>query len=61
MISAGVYLFGCIIYWFWATGELQPWANKSSNTNDTTVENKQKTPEPVTYVAYANEGLEMNE
>ncbi|XP_054734152.1 sialin [Anastrepha obliqua] len=25
-ISAGVYLIGCLIYWFWASGELQEWA-----------------------------------
>lgn len=25
-ISAGVYLIGCVIYWFWASGELQEWA-----------------------------------
>ena len=24
--SAGVYLVGCIIYWMWASGEVQPWA-----------------------------------
>lgn len=26
IISASVYLVGCIIYWFFASGELQPWA-----------------------------------
>ncbi|XP_058832664.1 sialin [Topomyia yanbarensis] len=25
-IAAGIYLVGCIIYWFWASGELQPWS-----------------------------------
>lgn len=25
-ISAGVYLVGCVIYWFWASGEVQEWA-----------------------------------
>ncbi|KAH8381373.1 hypothetical protein KR093_003900 [Drosophila rubida] len=25
-ISAGVYLIGCVIYWFYASGELQEWA-----------------------------------
>lgn len=25
-ISAGIYLLGCVIYWFWASGELQEWA-----------------------------------
>lgn len=25
-ISSGIYLFGCLVYWFWASGEEQPWA-----------------------------------
>lgn len=25
-IAAGVYLFGSIVYWLFASGELQPWA-----------------------------------
>lgn len=25
-IAAGIYLIGCLIYWFWASGELQPWS-----------------------------------
>lgn len=25
-ISAGIYLVGCVIYWFYASGELQEWA-----------------------------------
>lgn len=25
-ITAAVYLFGSIFYWFFASGELQPWA-----------------------------------
>jgi len=25
-ITSGIYLFGCIVYWFWAQGEIQPWA-----------------------------------
>lgn len=56
MISAGVYLFGCLIYWLWASGEVQPWALKESNS-----ENIDKPPGAVTYIGYANEGLEMGE
>lgn len=41
----------------WASGEVQPWAKKSS-TSDT---NKPKPPDSATYVGYANEGLEMSE
>lgn len=25
-IAAGIYLFGCVIYWFFASGEVQWWA-----------------------------------
>uniref|UniRef100_A0A023ET50 Sialin n=1 Tax=Aedes albopictus TaxID=7160 RepID=A0A023ET50_AEDAL len=25
-IAAGIYLIGCVIYWIWASGELQPWS-----------------------------------
>lgn len=57
LIAAACYLFGCVIYWFWASGELQPWAQKPQSTNET---NKPKSPD-VTYVGYANEGLEMGE
>lgn len=55
MISAGVYLFGCAVYWFWASGEVQPWALKPVEKD------KQKPSNDVTYVGYANEGLEMGE
>lgn len=58
MISAGVYLFGSLIYWMWATGELQPWAQKSLPVESN---NKTKPQDSATYVGYANEGLEMSE
>lgn len=54
MISAGVYLLGCLVYWIWASGEVQPWAQIN-----TTVESKQKPADDVTYVGYINESLEM--
>lgn len=25
-IAAGIYAFGFVVYWFWASGELQPWS-----------------------------------
>lgn len=25
-IGSSIYLIGCIIYWIWCSGELQPWA-----------------------------------
>lgn len=57
LISSGVYLFGCVVYWFWASGEVQPWAKKSSASET----NWPKPPDTATYVGYANEGLEMSE
>ncbi|KAG5677147.1 hypothetical protein PVAND_006929 [Polypedilum vanderplanki] len=29
-IAAGIYVFGCVIYWIWAQGEIQPWAVQES-------------------------------
>jgi len=25
-VAGGIYLFGAVVYWFWAEGEVQPWA-----------------------------------
>lgn len=33
-MTSGVYLFGCTIYWFFASGELQPWAKENSPDDD---------------------------
>ncbi|XP_059617450.1 sialin-like [Phlebotomus argentipes] len=30
-ISSGIYLVGCVIYWFFCKGDLQPWAQKNSH------------------------------
>ncbi|XP_055322850.1 vesicular glutamate transporter 1-like [Sitodiplosis mosellana] len=57
LISSCVYLFGCVIYWFWASGEVQPWAQKPSASET----NKPNPRDTATYVGYANEGLEMSE
>lgn len=57
MISAAVYLFGCLVYWFWASGKIQPWAQKRSEIN----ENKQKVLDAATYVGYTSDDLEMSE
>ncbi|KAG4073805.1 hypothetical protein HA402_001029 [Bradysia odoriphaga] len=32
-ISSGIYLVGCVIYWFWCSGEVQPWAIIEETTN----------------------------
>lgn len=33
-ISSGIYLFGCVVYWFWASGEVQPWARLETSDPD---------------------------
>lgn len=33
-ISSGIYLFGAFAYWFWSSGELQPWATPQQNASD---------------------------
>uniref|UniRef100_U5ERG1 Sialin n=1 Tax=Corethrella appendiculata TaxID=1370023 RepID=U5ERG1_9DIPT len=38
-IAAGIYLFGCIVYWFWASGEVQDWA-KENKSDDDDINNK---------------------
>ncbi|XP_065074085.1 sialin-like [Ochlerotatus camptorhynchus] len=50
-IAVGIYIIGTLVYWFWASGELQPWAlevteqqckpSNESGFNHNSVENKQ--------------------
>jgi ACS family sodium-dependent inorganic phosphate cotransporter len=42
MISGGIYLFGCIIYWIWAQGEIQPWAVQDADTDDSSTKSDDK-------------------
>ncbi|KAF7267420.1 hypothetical protein GWI33_019354 [Rhynchophorus ferrugineus] len=42
-ISAGIYLFGAIIYGSFASGELQPWAVESNLDTDNQKQNKENT------------------
>lgn len=42
MISGGIYLFGCIIYWIWAQGEIQPWAVQEADTDDNSTKSDDK-------------------
>lgn len=43
-ISAGIYLVGCLIYWFWASGEVQPWARQTETPQQSIdgLENKKR-------------------
>lgn len=52
MISSGIYLIGCLIYWFWASGEVQPWAEKKTEESRST---------DIKKTSYTNEALEMKE
>lgn len=55
-ISAGVYLIGCVIYWFWASGELQEWA-KTPEQKALEMTHNHSGPTN----AYVNEGMDMKE
>jgi len=33
-ITAGIYILGCIVYWFWSSGVIQPWSQIKRNTID---------------------------
>lgn len=57
MISAVIYLFGCLVYWFWASGEVQPWAKIHTN-DEKPKSNELNAP---TYVGYSNHAAEMDE
>ena len=54
-ISAGIYLVGCVIYWMWASGELQEWAK--------TPEQKalEMTKQQAVTEGYVNEALECKD
>lgn len=66
-IASGIYLFGCVIYWFFASGEVQPWAiaaEKEDMARQELEELKEKEKEvnskpPIK--GYANDSLELNE
>lgn len=33
-ITAVIYGIGTVVYWFWCSGELQPWAKESFKKDD---------------------------
>lgn len=61
-ISAGIYLIGCVIYWFWASGEVQPWAiqtpNPPSRAQNNVISDIEKNGK---IHAYANDAIEMKD
>lgn len=63
MISSVIYLLGCLIYWCWASGEVQAWSKKFDPPADSTSPNQTKPNlvDRVSYVGYTNEAAEMDE
>lgn len=55
-ISSGIYLVGCIIYWLWASGEVQPWARQEIIELDT--EKNEQIPNS-TLQGHVNEGADI--
>jgi ACS family sodium-dependent inorganic phosphate cotransporter len=54
-VAAGIYLFGCVIYWFWASGEVQEWAKTPITPNGEIAERQKKDH------GYTNQAMEMKE
>lgn len=61
MISSGVYLVGCLIYWFWASGEVQPWAQRSSELTSKEQQSYGTTKSTISSNGYVNEAVELKE
>lgn len=49
IVTTCIYLFGCTVYWFWSSGELQSWAKNSEKESIT----KSNTINGVTYTEKA--------
>ncbi|XP_037809154.1 sialin [Lucilia sericata] len=54
-ISAGIYLVGCVIYWMWASGELQEWAKSPEQKS------LEMTRQKTVTEGYVNEALECKD
>lgn len=52
-ISGGIYLIGCVVYWFWCSGELQEWAKVPTKDSARSVESERK--------GYVNEAIDLKE
>lgn len=66
-IAAGIYLFGCAIYWFFASGEVQPWAlvaEEEDRVRQQEEEARNRIGNDLDNApakGYANQSLELNE
>lgn len=56
MFSGGIYLFGCVVYWFWAEGEVQPWAIQDLEPEDNKTTNSSQ-PEGILNLALVTKDL----
>lgn len=61
MISSGIYLVGCLIYWFWVSGELQPWAQQPKELPATEKTSIAPTKGTIASNGYVNEAIELKE
>ncbi|XP_059615178.1 vesicular glutamate transporter 1-like [Phlebotomus argentipes] len=57
-ITSGIYCVGCVIYWFWSSGELQPWATAGEKSLEQLESPKKSTTEKN---GIKNEAMEMDE
>uniref|UniRef100_A0A182Y2L1 Sialin n=1 Tax=Anopheles stephensi TaxID=30069 RepID=A0A182Y2L1_ANOST len=53
-IAAGIYLIGCVTYWFGVSGELQPWSIEAQERGRTQRKGDERN-------GYANEGLVLDQ
>ncbi|XP_073838325.1 major facilitator superfamily transporter 9 [Musca autumnalis] len=60
-ISAGVYLIGCVIYWMWASGELQEWAKTDEMKALEMTHKENGNNHANSNSAYVNEALDVKE
>ena len=57
-ISAGIYCIGCVFYWFYASGEVQPWALQETRKEEPEKADVEKNGKSY---AYTNDGIELKE
>lgn len=60
-IAAGIYLFGCVIYWFFASGEVQPWALVAEEEDKARRQQEEVKKNSTAIKGYTNNSLELNE
>lgn len=61
-ISASIYLVGCVIYWFWASGEVQPWSVKMDDyDNNENGKSHNENGNNMSLTSYDNKALDAKE